>query len=239
MFVVRMLNVVQLNSPHLLRYVTAAVIINKRRKNILKDLVRLIQSTTPSSSSQLISPLSLSASCATYSDPLVDFLVSLYVDFDFIRASKQLKLTADIVANDFFLHADAADLMTNARALLFETSARVHSRMNILQLNDLVDLQNTTTTSAAQAEDGVTADNGTLTNGDVSDVAESALVSLIRGCGVTARIDSLLGELVLSSETVSYYQSVIDKTKSIAYRSTQMKLAVNKRLQMKRDGTEE
>jgi len=232
---------------------------NKRRKNILKDLVRLIQSTTPSSSSsssQPISPLSLSASCATYSDPLVDFLVSLYVDFDFVRASKQLKLTADIVANDFFLHSDGNDIISNARALLFETSARVHSRMNILQLNDLVDLHNTpaqtTTTTTGKPASASTSTSGSsddtnavggdsepVFNADVSDVAESALVSLIRGCGVTARIDSLLGELVLSSETVSYYQSVIDKTKSIAYRSIQMKLAVNKRLQMKRDGTEE
>lgn len=37
------LNVVQTTCPHILRYITAAAIISKRRKNIMKDLVKIIQ----------------------------------------------------------------------------------------------------------------------------------------------------------------------------------------------------
>ena len=38
----RYMNAIQTNAHHLLRYLAAAVIINKRRRNMLKDLVRVI-----------------------------------------------------------------------------------------------------------------------------------------------------------------------------------------------------
>jgi len=39
----RYLNTIQTVCPHILRYLTTAVIINKRRKTVLKDLVKVIQ----------------------------------------------------------------------------------------------------------------------------------------------------------------------------------------------------
>merc|ERR1711968_410539 len=39
----RYLSAMQTNCPHVLRYLTAAVICNKRRRVVLKDLVRVIQ----------------------------------------------------------------------------------------------------------------------------------------------------------------------------------------------------
>ena len=37
------MNCVQTTCPHILRYITAAAIISKRRKNIMKELVKIIQ----------------------------------------------------------------------------------------------------------------------------------------------------------------------------------------------------
>ena len=42
----RYLNAIQTNCPHILRYLTTAVITNKRRRNVLKDLVKVIQQET-------------------------------------------------------------------------------------------------------------------------------------------------------------------------------------------------
>lgn len=39
----RYLNAIQTNSQHLLRYLAAAVIVNKRRRNVMKDLVKIIE----------------------------------------------------------------------------------------------------------------------------------------------------------------------------------------------------
>ena len=61
----------QTNCPHVLRYLTAAVICNKRRKSVLKDLVKVIQQERAA-------------------DPVTKFLECLYVDFDFDQAQEQL-----------------------------------------------------------------------------------------------------------------------------------------------------
>ena len=41
------LNAIHTSCPHILRYVTAAVITNKRRQSILKDLIRVIKRVSP------------------------------------------------------------------------------------------------------------------------------------------------------------------------------------------------
>ena len=43
------LNAIQTCCPHILRYVTAAVITNKRRQSLLKDLIRVIRQVQPHS----------------------------------------------------------------------------------------------------------------------------------------------------------------------------------------------
>jgi translation initiation factor 3 subunit E len=67
-------NAIQTTCPHVLRYLTAAVITTKRRRSVLKDLVRLIQQESYS-----------------YRDPITEFVECLYVNFDFDGAQKKLK----------------------------------------------------------------------------------------------------------------------------------------------------
>merc|ERR1712136_698629 len=58
------LNTIQTICPHILRYLTTAVITNKRRKNVIKDLVKVIQQES-----------------YTYKDPITEFIECLYVSF--------------------------------------------------------------------------------------------------------------------------------------------------------------
>ena len=37
----------QTTSQHLLRYLAVAVVVNKRRRNVMKDLVKVLQQVTP------------------------------------------------------------------------------------------------------------------------------------------------------------------------------------------------
>ena len=60
--------------PHILRYLTTAVITTKRRRVVLKDLVKVIEQES-----------------YTYKDPITEFLQCLYVDFDFDGAQKKLR----------------------------------------------------------------------------------------------------------------------------------------------------
>jgi translation initiation factor 3 subunit E len=70
----RYLQTIQTNCPHILRYLTTAVITNPRRRNVLKDLVRIIQQEHN-----------------TYRDPITEFVECLLVNFDFDSAQSKLK----------------------------------------------------------------------------------------------------------------------------------------------------
>jgi translation initiation factor 3 subunit E len=113
----RMLEALQVNAPHLLRYFATAFVINKRRRNMLKDLVRAIQQLRHA-----------------YDDPVTQFLTCLYVDIDFQGAQEKLAECEAVLVSDFFLHSYRAEFMENARMFIFETYCRIHQKIDIVTL---------------------------------------------------------------------------------------------------------
>ncbi|KAL4236472.1 Eukaryotic translation initiation factor 3 subunit E [Mactra antiquata] len=112
------LNAIQTMCPHILRYLTTAVITNKsRRRTVLKDLVKVIQQES-----------------YTYKDPITEFVECLYVHFDFDGAQKKLRECEAVLMNDFFLVACLEDFIENARLLIFETFCRIHECISISML---------------------------------------------------------------------------------------------------------
>lgn len=110
----RYLNAIQTQCPHILRYLTTAVITNnnKRRKNVVKDLVKVIQQVSLRMTFSLRMTLGLynktvlsgnhdydlmymNVLCLqesyTYKDPITEFLECLYVNFDFDGAQRKLR----------------------------------------------------------------------------------------------------------------------------------------------------
>lgn len=89
--------------PHILRYLTTAVITNKdvrKRRQVLKDLVKVIQQVP---GPQLLKQPNVHDDCSTwrcfslpqesytYKDPITEFVECLYVNFDFDGAQKKLR----------------------------------------------------------------------------------------------------------------------------------------------------
>ena len=71
----RYLNAIQQNAHHLLRYLATAVILNKRRRQmVMRELMKVIQQES-----------------YTYADPITQFLECLYIDYDFEGAQQKLK----------------------------------------------------------------------------------------------------------------------------------------------------
>ena len=248
----RLLNTIQMNCPHILRYLTAAAILHKRRKNVLKDLVRvLLQSThdvlpAPPASDAHPQP----SSVLSYTDPLISFLLSLYTDFSFSAAHAHLQQARILLSHDYFLAGAAErEILENARVMLFETYCAIHSRVEIGRLQREVDLtkevrvdkdgeiiieseeEEKKRAAAAQAEGGAAAI--AAASGMSGD--DSVLVSLLRACHVNGRIDSYHGHLLMLGDVPSVYQQVIDRTKSAAYRSAQLAQQLQKRYKAKKD----
>ncbi|KAJ8305792.1 hypothetical protein KUTeg_016337 [Tegillarca granosa] len=110
--------------PHILRYLTTAVITNKgRRRQVLKDLVKVIQQES-----------------YTYRDPITEFVECLYVNFDFDGAQQKLRECEEVLVNDFFLVACLDDFIENARLLIFETFCRIHECISINMLAEKLNM---------------------------------------------------------------------------------------------------
>jgi len=120
------LNALQSTSPHLLRYLTAAVICNtqKRRRSDVTDLVRVLQQEE-----------------YEYQDPITDFVKSLLVLFDFEEAQLKLRECEKVLSNDYFLHNSVQGFIENARLFIFETYCRIHRCIDIQMLAEKLSME--------------------------------------------------------------------------------------------------
>lgn len=123
LFSEKYLNTIQTNCPHILRYLTTAVITNKRRRNVIKELVKVIQQES-----------------YAYSDPITEFVQCLYVNFDFEGAQDMLQKCEDTLKRDFFLSNMLEDFLEDARRTIFETYCRIHQVIDIGMLADKLNM---------------------------------------------------------------------------------------------------
>jgi translation initiation factor 3 subunit E len=130
----RYLNAIQTNAHHLLRYLATATVVNKRRRNMLKELIKIIQQEH-----------------YTYSDPITEFLECLYVNYDFEGAQEKLRECEEVIVNDFFLGKQAQEngfvtvplrdeFLENARLFIFETYCRIHQCIDIGMLSEKLNM---------------------------------------------------------------------------------------------------
>lgn len=108
------LNAIQTMCPHILRYLTAAIITSRQRRQHMKDLVKIIQQES-----------------YTYRDPITEFVECLCVNFDFDGAQQKLRECETVLRNDFFLVACLDDFIENARLFIFETFCQIHECISI------------------------------------------------------------------------------------------------------------
>jgi len=118
-----------ISCPHLFRYVSACLILNKRLWVALKDTVWIIHQEREA-----------------YSDPITRFLSCLYIDLDFDAAQRELQRCRLVCKGDFFLAKHWEDFQENARLLIFETYCRIHQCINIAMIASKLDM------SPAEAE---------------------------------------------------------------------------------------
>ncbi|KAH8239447.1 eukaryotic translation initiation factor 3 subunit E [Drosophila kikkawai] len=118
------LNAIQTMCPHIMRYLATAVVINRTRRNALKDLIKVIQQES-----------------YTYRDPITEFLECLYVNFDFEGARLKLHECQTVILNDFFIVACLNEFVEDARLMIFETFCRIHQCITISMLADKLNMK--------------------------------------------------------------------------------------------------
>lgn len=119
----RYMHSIQTEAPHLMRYLAAAVITNKRRRSMLKDLIKVLQQSD-----------------GQYSDPITQFLECLFVHYDFDGAQEKLRECDAVLAQDFFLVGCREEFNDCARLFIFETYCRIHQCIDIKMLADKLNM---------------------------------------------------------------------------------------------------
>ncbi|CAO3646557.1 unnamed protein product [Cunninghamella echinulata] len=122
-FAPQYINTIQTTCPWVLRYLATAVVINRRRKSQMKELVKIIEQEA-----------------YEYRDPVTEFIQALFIDFDFEGAQKKLKECEYVLSHDFFLAATEEDFMENARQFISETYCRIHQKININEMCQTLNL---------------------------------------------------------------------------------------------------
>ncbi|KAF8585071.1 eukaryotic translation initiation factor 3, subunit 6 [Ramaria rubella] len=139
-----------------------------------------------------------------YMDPVTSFLKELYIEFDFEGAQRELTKAEQIVGDDFFLGSFADEFLDNARYLISEAYCRIHQRIDIADLSERLNLSR---------EDG-----------------EKWIVNLIRDTrmGADARIDLEKNVIEINRPALPVYQTVIEKTRGLAFRTQALGAAMGK-----------
>jgi len=180
------LQAITTNAPHLIRYLTAAVLINKRRSGVkmMRELMRVMHQ---------------SSDCHDIKDPIIEFIDSLCIRFDFEGAQTKLAECENVLKADFFLCKQANVFMEEARVFIFENYCRIHSKLRVSDLAEML------------AMDAVS--------------AERWIVDLIRTTDLSAKIDLAENCVVMtgtSNSRASVYQTVLDRTKDLNIRSSNL-----------------
>jgi translation initiation factor 3 subunit E len=138
-----------------------------------------------------------------YSDPVTEFLSCLYLDYDFDAAQQKLRECEDVLANDFFLTALLDEFRENARLLIFEMFCRIHQCIGLDMLANRLNMDKTE--------------------------AERWIVDLIRNYHIEgAKIDSQLGQVIMSAKPVSIHEQIMENTKRLTFRAQQAALQLEK-----------
>ncbi|KAF8531485.1 eukaryotic translation initiation factor 3 subunit 6 [Gautieria morchelliformis] len=139
-----------------------------------------------------------------YMDPVTSFLKELYVEFDFEGAQRELTKAEQIVGDDFFLGNFSEEFLDNARYLISEAYCRIHQRIDIADLSERLNLSR---------EDG-----------------EKWIVNLIRDTrmGADARIDLEKNVIEINRPALPVYQTVIENTRGLAFRTQAIGAAMGK-----------
>ncbi len=116
------------NAPHLLRYLTAAVLLCKRR------ITKKAATGSTSEARRLMKSLINVMQDCDYSDPIVEFVNCLCVKFDFESAQTKLQECEKVLNSDFFLCRQTKLFMEEARVFVFENYCRIHNKIDLSAL---------------------------------------------------------------------------------------------------------
>ena len=113
-------SVIQLLSPHLLRYLCVAAIVNKnlhKNRNYAFDFYKLTEI--------------IKRKVLKYTDPFIEFIENLYLNFDFEGATNNIKQINDEISRDILLIPLRERIIEGCHFLYFKVYCKIHESVKI------------------------------------------------------------------------------------------------------------
>ena len=171
-----LLSTIQNQCPYLFRYFAVAALLSSRG-----DMVkRLLQFITEN---RVVSD-----------DPIVEFLIALYKDFDFTLASQKLATCFEVVQNDFFLTGCYQLFIEAARRAVLQNFITIYQCISLKMLGECMHL------SEAQAEQWI--------------------VKYIQEKNLIAKINAKEAHVIIRKDPPPIHQQMLDKTQELKQRSS-------------------
>jgi len=170
------LNALQTLAPHLLRYFAVSVLANRDRRSAMKELIRTLKQET-----------------YQYRDPITEFVLCLYSEYNFDRAHEMLVRCQEVMERDYFLCHWRDSFVQNARQVIFEMYCRLHSAIDIRSLADKLSMEH--------------------------DDAEKWIVDLVSSANLNAKIDSAAGTVVMGPQHKSAVDMMMDSARNLTVRT--------------------
>ena len=170
-----LLGTVQSQCPYLFRYFAVAALLSPR-----PDMVkRILQYITDNR--------------AETEDPIVQFLIALYKEFDFSAARDKLSLCFQVVQNDFFLTGCYQPFIEAARRAVLQNFITIYQCISLSMLAECMHL------SVSQAEQWI--------------------VKYIQEKNLVAKINAKESCVIIRKDPPPIYQQMLDKTQELKQRS--------------------
>ncbi|WFD18983.1 eukaryotic translation initiation factor 3 subunit E [Malassezia caprae] len=200
------LNAMQMSCWWLLRYLVAALVLTRRatpRGYMVESNGTSNKLSTQAALREVTKVIQMEA-YRLQPDPVVDFFRLLYVELDFEGAQAELAKATELAHSDVFvqLHADA--FVEQARFLVSEVYCRIHQKIDIADLATRLNLSR---------EEG-----------------NKWVEKLVAETKADAQINVQEGVVLMNQNRPVVYQSVIDKTRGVALRTSALAQAIERRV---------
>lgn len=120
-------SVIQLLSPHLLRYLTVAAIVNKnlhKNRNYSFDLYKLTEI--------------IKRGVVKYSDPFTQFIENLYLNFDFESAADNIREINEVINGDVLLLQLRDRIIESCQFLYFKVYCKIYESVKIEEISKFI-----------------------------------------------------------------------------------------------------
>ena len=171
-----LLSTVQHYCPYLFRYFAVAALLSPRG-DILKRLLQF-----------------LTENRVETGDPVVEFLIALFKDFDFSRVRERLGVCFEVVQNDFFLTGCYQPFMEAGRRAVLQNFITIYQCISLSMLAECMHL------SEAQAEQWI--------------------VKYIQEKNLVAKINAKEAHVIISKDPPPIHNQMLDRTQELKQRSS-------------------